>query len=164
MAGVIVGLPHFGHTKERQTPCPLWAIIQGGSMKTKHLLVVAFFLIALLTACGSSGSSSLPAVSPDLLQISEHVGSEKATQYTVTNPEKIQQLYTALGALPGRDALQGCPTIGGPSYDLTFSKNGKVVLKVQASRDGCGTVVLPQDDQRQPDDHFWSLLTQAIQS
>jgi hypothetical protein len=130
-------------------------------MKTKRLLVLAFSLMALLAACGSP---PLPAVAPDMLQVSEHVGAGNTTQYTVTKPEKIQQLYTALAALPGIPAFQGCPSIGGPSYDLTFSKQGKLVVKAQASRDGCGTVVLSRDDQRQPDDHFWSLLTQAIQS
>ncbi|HEY4389272.1 MAG TPA: hypothetical protein VGN34_32920 [Ktedonobacteraceae bacterium] len=128
-------------------------------MKMKHLLALAFFLVASLTACGSV---PLPAVSPDLLQVSESIGG-KATLYTITNAERIQQLYTALDALPGTDSMQGCASVGGPTYDITFSRNGKAVLKVQAIRGGCGTVVLPQDDERQPDDHFWSLLNQTIQ-
>ena len=127
----------------------------------KHLLALAFLLISLLTACGSS---ALPAVSPDRLQVIEYGGTQQTITSLVTNPEKIQTLYTTLAALPGVPPFQACLTIGGPSYDLTFFKDGKVVVKVQASRDGCGTITLTQDDQRQPDDHFWVLLTQTIQS
>jgi hypothetical protein len=130
-------------------------------MKIKNLLLLALFLVIGLTACSGS---PLPAVSPDKLQITEHVGTQQLASSTLTDPAEIQKLYTALAGLPGVPIFQECPAIGGPSYDLIFYKAGKVVLTAQADRGGCGTVMLPQNDKRQPDDHFWSLLTQTMQS
>ena len=165
VAEVMALAASFGYPKGRHPSRPCGRMNmndrKGERMKTKHLLALAFSLIYLLTACGSP---ALPSVSPDRLQVIESEGTPQTKTSLVTNPENIQKLYTALVALPGVPPFQGCSTIGGPTYDLTFFKDGKVVLKAQADRGGCGTVTLPQNDQRQPDDQFWLLLTQAIQS
>jgi len=132
-------------------------------MKANRFLPLFLLLLLFFSACGTSA----PAVTPDQLHLvrpalGPHDGS--SIDKVITNQSLIHQLYEKLEALPTVplfNPFQACPAIAGQHDQLTFLQKGKIVLQATADRSGCGTVKIGDNDMRQPDEEFWSLLSQT---
>jgi hypothetical protein len=84
---------------------------------------------------------------------------------TVTDPTKVQALYTALYALPPfPKGTYSCPMDIGLAYQLTFMRGQTVVSSATVKPDGCEGVTLPHGDIRWAvnQDHFWTTFAATL--
>ena len=82
----------------------------------------------------------------------------------VKDAATAQRLYSAAVSLPVAPSLQqrACPAIAGPHYEMTFHQSGRPDVTFVADRGGCQDVTLGQNDVRQADEPFWTLLERVV--
>ena len=129
-------------------------------------LALAMLLVAV---CGCGRPNSPPQIgagdAPDRVQIAIHPISPQPEHpvVTLTDSLLVRGLYSTIAALPILPENISCVADMGPSYVLTFLKQGKLLARVTALRYGCGNVIIGGDNQdRGANEKFWSQLDQAI--
>ncbi|GHO61134.1 hypothetical protein KSC_000260 [Ktedonobacter sp. SOSP1-52] len=89
------------------------------------------------------------------------VDTNTSTEKNVSSLDSVQKVYDHIRALPAVPAGQVCTLMAGPTYDLTFSRDGAIVLIAKADAGGCGTVKLSDKDIRLADKELWQMLNEA---
>lgn len=89
------------------------------------------------------------------------ISSAGPTGKDIDSSEQVQKIYNHINALPAMKPNQICTLQAGPTYDLTFSKDGATLLTAKADSGGCGTVKLSDNDTRLADKEFWQMLNGA---
>jgi hypothetical protein len=134
----------------------------------KHLLISTcciLFLFLLSSSNALAASTKAPArVEVDTLQIRQqtHPGSPIVNLYHLPI---ITTLYHKMYQLPEYPQGRTCEEFRqGDVYSLSFSLNKRIIIHANVEKNGCHGLTLSQRDTRQPDQTFWNLFNQALNS
>ncbi|GHO76942.1 hypothetical protein KSD_47130 [Ktedonobacter sp. SOSP1-85] len=131
-------------------------------MRKRQLLSLLLIVSGLLVMGCGTPTEAAQVPQPNKLHIVIHsVDTNTSTEKNVSSLDSVQKVYDHIRALPVIPAGQICTLMAGPTYDLTFSRNGATVLTAKADAGGCGTVKLSGKDIRLADKELWQTLNEA---
>lgn len=126
-------------------------------------IVIIVGSLFVLAASSSYVLAASQPVKPDKLHILRLAfANEPPEDATVNATKLVPDLYTHTRALHKVPTDQACPALAGPEFQLTFYRKGQVILDARARKSGCGSVKFGENDIRETDDAFWSLISKAL--
>jgi hypothetical protein len=134
--------------------------------RTTRLAALSVMLAATvaLASCGAlTGRAGAYGGAPESVTIiASLILPPTPTTIEVKDAATAQRLYTAAVGLPVASPAHACLAIAGPHYEMTFHQSGKPDVTFGADRGGCQEVTLSQNDVRQTNAEFWTILERAV--
>jgi hypothetical protein len=134
--------------------------------RTTRLATLSLMLTVsvIVAGCGAlTGKAGTYGGAPESVTIiASMILPPTPTIIEVKDAATAQRLYDAAIGLPVASPARACPAIAGPHYEMTFHQSGKPDVTFVADRSGCQDVTLAQNDGRQADAAFWTILERAV--
>jgi hypothetical protein len=134
----------------------------------KHLLISIACILCFFFLSSSNTLAAIPKapmrteVNILQIQLQTRPGGPVISIY---NSPIITTFYHKMYQLPVYPQGRTCEEFRqGDVYALTFSLNKRIIVHASVEKNGCHGLTLSQWDTRQPDQAFWNLFNQALNS